>query len=72
MRGRKNPFSLNSQALLNFVAYNKKVTRSQVRKNLTLNSPGQVAYGLDKLHKEGKVRRHRGKGGAFIYTFKHF
>ena len=72
MRGRKNVFRLDSQILLNYVAGTKKVTRKQVLKNKPLNTPGQVAYGLDKLHKQGKVRRHRGKGGAFIYTFKRY
>lgn len=72
MKGRRNVFRLDSQILLSHVASTKKVTRKQVLNNNPLNTPGQVAYGLDKLHKQGKVRRHRGKGGAFIYTFKHY
>ena len=65
-------FQLNTDDLILYVSLHGKVTRSQTLKDKRLYTHGQVAYGLDKLHKQGKVRRHRGKGGAFVYAFKHY
>ncbi len=71
MRGRRSPFRLNPALLLSYVATQGKVTRAKARRDHPLYTSGQVTYWLDRLHEQGKLRRHRGKRGAFVYTFKH-
>ena len=72
MSRQRHVFQLNADHLLLYVAQHGKVTRAQTLADNQLYTRGQTTYGLDKLRKQGKVRRHRGKGGAFVYTFKHY
>ena len=68
---RRSLFPLNSDTLLFYVAARRKVTRAEASRDHPLYTRDQITYGLDKLHKQRKVRRHPGPGGAFVYTFRH-
>lgn len=72
MRGRKHSIPLNPARLLLYVAGRGRTTRRQALANCPMNTQGQINYWLDKLHDQGKLRRHRGKEGQFVYTFKRY
>lgn len=72
MRGYRHGFPLDPDTFLIYVARKGKVTRAQASNDHPSNTRGQIAYHLDKLHKQRKVRRYRGKGGAFVYKFRSY
>jgi hypothetical protein len=72
VRGYRHWFLLDPDILLNYVARKGKVTRAQAAKDHPSNTRGQIAYHLDQLRRQKKVRRYRGKGGAFVYKFRSY
>ncbi len=71
LKRRPNVFKPDPDLFLTYIAAKGKVTRSSVAWDHPLYTRGQISYLLDKFHQQRLVRRHRGKGGAFVYTYRH-
>ena len=69
---RRNAIEVNPEMFLTDVAAQGGVTRSSALRDHPFYTRGQITYWLDKLHQQRKLRRHRGKRGAFVYTFRHY